>query len=163
MGTTKLGVPAKLLACFAYLAAFFSGYLAFILLAGYVLIREENDWLRFHVVKAGLLMVCFSILGALITLIPSLFSWVQDFVNIFTTSFRVNFIFAVNDWLNVTLSILQKILFLLLAFKAFKCGDLQIAPVDKLVNSLLNKVPAAPAPAAVPEPVVEKPQEKKPQ
>lgn len=34
MGTTRIGVPAKLLAGFAYLAAFFSGYVAFLLLGG---------------------------------------------------------------------------------------------------------------------------------
>ena len=168
MGTTKLGVPAKLLACFAYLAAFFSGYVAFILLAGYVLIREENDWLRFHVVKAGVLMVCFSILNVLISLVPNLFTWIQDFVGIFTSSFHVKFIFDIQDWLSTTLSILQKLLFLFLAFKAYKCGDFGIAPVDKLVNNLLNKLPAAPAPAvptpaATPEPAAEKPQENKAQ
>ena len=88
MGTTKIGVPAKLLAAFAYLAAFFSGYVAFLLIGGYILIREQNDWLRFHAVKAGVLMVCFSIANALISLIPSLFTWIDDLLGIFGGSFR---------------------------------------------------------------------------
>lgn len=154
MGTTKLGVPAKLLACLAYLVAFFSGYVGFLLLAGYVLIREQNDWLRFHTLKACLLMLCFSILSALISLIPNVFSWINDLIGIFGGYFRPDFIYDVQSWLNSTLSILQKLLFLLLAFKAFKGGDLGLGPVDKLVNSLLGKLPAkpAPAPAEAPKP-----------
>lgn len=150
MGTTKLGVPAKLLACFAYLAAFFSGYVAFIVLGGYVLIREQNDWLRYHTVKAGLLMVCFSVLSALISLIPSVFTWIDDLIGIFGGHFRPAFIYDCQSWLSTTLSLAEKVLFLLLAFKAFKGGDLGLGPVDKLVNSLLGMVPAAPAPAAAP-------------
>ncbi len=161
MGNTKLGLPAKLLACFAYLAAFFSGYVAFILLAGYVMIREQNDWLRYHTLKAGVLMVIFSIISALISLIPSLLSWVRELIDIFGNTFRVDFIYNGQTWLNTTLSILEKVVFLLLGYKVFKGQDLAISPVDKLVNSLLGKLPAAPspAPAPVPEPVVEKPQQ----
>lgn len=156
MGTTKIGVPAKLLAAFAYLAAFFSGYVAFLLIGGYILIREQNDWLRFHAVKAGVLMVCFSIANALISLIPSLFTWIDDLLGIFGGSFRLAFIYNGQSWLATTLAVLEKVLFLVLAFMAFKGSDLKLGPVDKLVNTLLGLVPAAPvaqAPAAPVAPV----------
>lgn len=156
MGTTKIGVPAKLLAAFAYLAAFFSGYVAFLLIGGYILIREQNDWLRFHAVKAGVLMVCFSIANALISLIPSLFTWIDDLLGIFGGSFRLAFIYNGQSWLATTLAVLEKLLFLVLAFMAFKGSDLKLGPVDKLVNTLLGLVPAAPvaqAPAAPVAPV----------
>lgn len=156
MGTTKIGVPAKLLAAFAYLAAFFSGYVAFLLIGGYILIREQNDWLRFHAVKAGALMVCFSIANALISLIPSMFTWIDDLLGIFGGSFRLAFIYNGESWLATTLAVLEKLLFLVLAFMAFKGSDLKLGPVDKLVNTLLGLVPAAPvaqAPAAPVAPV----------
>ena len=156
MGTTKIGVPAKLLAAFAYLAAFFSGYVAFLLIGGYILIREQNDWLRFHAVKAGVIMVCFSIANALISLIPSLFTWIDDLLGIFGGSFRLAFIYNGQSWLATTLAVLEKVLFLVLAFMAFKGSDLKLGPVDKLVNTLLGLVPAAPvaqAPAAPVAPV----------
>lgn len=156
MGTTKIGVPAKLLAAFAYLAAFFSGYVAFLLIGGYILIREQNDWLRFHAVKAGVLMVCFSIANALISLIPSLFTWIDDLLGIFGGSFRLAFIYNGQSWLATTLAVLEKVLFLVLAYMAFKGSDLKLGPVDKLVNTLLGLVPAAPvaqAPAAPVAPV----------
>ncbi|MBQ1678862.1 MAG: hypothetical protein II062_04955 [Oscillospiraceae bacterium] len=156
MGTTKLGVPAKLLACLAYLVAFFSGYVGFLLVAGYVLIREQNDWLRFHTLKACLLMLCFSILSTLISLIPNLFTWINDLIGIFGGYFRPDFIYDVQSWLTTTLNLLQKLLFLLLAFKAFKGGDLGLGPIDKLVNSLLGKLPTkldpSSAPAEAPKP-----------
>ena len=150
MGTTKIGVPAKLLAGFAYLAAFFSGYLAFLLIGGYILLREQNDWLRFHAVKAGILMACFSVANTVIGLIPNLFAWLGDIVDLFGGHFHPAFIYDAQDVLSSTLSILEKILFLLLAFFAFRGGDLGVGPLDKLVNSLLAKVPSASG--TVPEP-----------
>ena len=140
MGTTKIGVPAKLLAGLTYVAAFFSGYTAFLLMGGYVLLREQNDWLRFQTVKAGVLLVCFSLAGAVVSLIPNLFSWIGDWVNLFGGSFRVAFIFDLQSVLNSTLNLLEKLLFLVLGILAFRGKDLPIAPLDKLVNGLLDKI-----------------------
>ena len=57
------------------------------------------------------------------------------------------------SWLTTTLNLLQKLLFLLLAFKG---GDLGLGPIDKLVNSLLGKLPTKldppSAPAEAPKP-----------
>ncbi len=140
MGTTKIGVPAKLLAGFAYLAAFFSGYTAFLLIGGYVLLREQNDWLRFHAVKAGVLMICFSVADALVGLIPNLFTWIGDWVNLFGGSFRPAFIYDIQSVLNSTLNLLEKLLFLLLGLFAFQGKDLPLGPLDKLVSGLLDKI-----------------------
>ena len=153
MGTTRIGVPAKLLAGFAYLAAFFSGYVAFLLLGGYILLREQNDWLRFHAVKAGVLMACFSVLGALIAVIPSLFSWIGSIVALFGGYFHPDFIYDAQSLLSNTLTVLERVAFLVLAFFAFRGSDLPLGPLDKLTNTLLGLAPAAPAAQPVQQPV----------
>ena len=140
MGTTKIGIPAKVLAGFAYLAAFFSGYTAFLLIGGYVLIREQNDWLRFHALKAGLLMICFSVAGALVSLIPNLMSWIGNWFDLFGGSFYPAFIFNIQGILMSTLDLLEKVLFLLLGIFAFLGKDLALPPLDKMVTGLLNKI-----------------------
>ena len=119
--------------------------MAFFLIGGYILIREQNDWLRYHAAKAGILMVGFSIANALISLIPNLFTWIGDLLSIFGVYFHPSFIYNSQSWLSTTLSILEKLVFLVLAFMAFKGSDLKLGPVDKLVNTLLGLVPAAPA------------------
>ena len=140
MGNTKIGVPAKLLAGFAYLVAFFSGYTAFLLIGGYVLLREQNDWLRFHAVKAGLLMICFSVAGAVVSLIPNLMSWLGTWFNLFGGSFHPSFIYNIQSVLSSTLDLLEKVLFLLLGIFAFLGKDLALPPLDKVVAGLLSKI-----------------------
>ena len=162
MGTTRIGVPAKLLAGFAYLAAFFSGYVAFFLIGGYILLREQNDWLRFHAIKAGVLMACFSVLSALIAVIPSLFSWIGSIVALFGGYFHPDFIYDAQNLLSNTLTVLERVAFLVLAFFAFRGGDLPLGPLDKLTNTMLGLVPAAPA-APVAQPMQQPMQQPVPQ
>lgn len=49
-----------------YLTELFSGYLVAVLIAGYVLLFEENGWLKRSAVKAVSLMVFFSFITVLI-------------------------------------------------------------------------------------------------
>lgn len=52
MEKTKLGVSIGLLGAGIFAAALFGGYVATIVLAGYVLLMETNEWLRRAAVKA---------------------------------------------------------------------------------------------------------------
>ncbi len=45
MQKTKLGVSVALMGAALYFLGLFSGYVALIILAGYVLLMEENVWL----------------------------------------------------------------------------------------------------------------------
>lgn len=49
MSKTKLGISTTLLAALAYFAGGFSGYLLLFLVAGYVLLKEEDEWLKKNV------------------------------------------------------------------------------------------------------------------
>ena len=140
MGPTKIGVPAKLLAGFAYLAAFFGGYTPFLLIGGYVLLREQNDWLRFHALRAGLLMLCFSVAGAVVSLIPNLMSWLGTWFTLFGGNFPPSFIYNIQSVLISTLDLLEKVLFLLLGLFAFLGKDLALPLLDKVVTGLLSKI-----------------------
>ena len=60
MEKTRVGITAGAFGAAACLAGFFGGYVAVILLAGYVLLFEENAWLRRCVVKVFVIMLFFS-------------------------------------------------------------------------------------------------------
>ncbi len=49
---TKLGISVGLLGAAIYFMGLFSGYMVAVLLAGYVLLFEENEWLKKSAVKA---------------------------------------------------------------------------------------------------------------
>ena len=52
MQKTRLGISVGMLGAAVYLTGLFSGYLVALLMAGYVLLCEENGWLKRSVIKA---------------------------------------------------------------------------------------------------------------
>ena len=83
MQKTKLGISVGLLAAIVYFLGLFSGYVATIVLVGYILIVEDNAWLKKTSVKAVVLMLGFSLVYSVLGLIPGLISFINSLVNIF--------------------------------------------------------------------------------
>ena len=52
MQKTKLGITIAMFAAAIYVVALGGGYVPAILLGGYVLLREENEWLKWNAVRA---------------------------------------------------------------------------------------------------------------
>ena len=59
MQKTKLGISVGLLGAIFFFAGFFGGYLVTILMAGYILLVEDNAWLERVTVKGVVLMLFF--------------------------------------------------------------------------------------------------------
>lgn len=143
---TKLGISTGLLGAAMYLTSLFSGYTVLTLLAGYVLLCEEDAWLKRTAVKAFAVCICFSTLSALVGFLPNLTSLFDAISNLFEDTFYNPFLAGVTNLLQIILTILEKVLLLLLALKALKNDTVKIAPVDKLLDAEFG-VSAAPAPA----------------
>jgi hypothetical protein len=92
MQKTRLGISVGMLGAAIYLTGLFSGYLAALLLTGYVLLFEENEWLKKSAVKAVALMMLFSFITVLINLIPNAMSCIDHIASMFGGSFHVGFI-----------------------------------------------------------------------
>ena len=138
MQKTKLGISVGLLAAAIYFMGLFSGYTVVVLLAGYVLLREENDWLKKSAVKAVALMVIFSLVSAIVNLIPNAISCIDYFVSMFGGSFYISFVSNLVSLINSSLNILEKIAFILLGLKALKEQDFAIPALDKLVEKYMG-------------------------
>lgn len=82
MQKSKLGVSVALMGAALYFLGLFSGYVALIILAGYVLLMEENVWLKKTAVKSVALLMLFSLILSVLGLIPSLVNFIDDTVNI---------------------------------------------------------------------------------
>jgi len=89
MQKTKLGVSVGLLGAAVYFSAAFGGYVAMFLVAGYVLLFEENEWLKKAAVKAVALMIAVGVLNTAIGLIPDVLNWLSSFLSIFDTYISV--------------------------------------------------------------------------
>lgn len=138
MQKTKLGISVGMLGSAIYLTGLFSGYVVAILMAGYVLLFEENSWLKKSVVKAVALMVFFSAIIVLINLVPNVMSCIGYIVSMFGGSFYIGFISNLVNAVISAIDICEKILFVGLGVKALNQGTIAVPAVDKLINKYME-------------------------
>lgn len=138
MQKTKLGITAGALGAATFFAGLFGGYLVAVVLAGYVLLFEENAWLRRCVVKAIVLMFFFSFLTVLVNLLPDAISFISNLVSIFGGSFKVSIVGKIVACITSGISIIQKVLMLGLGIKATRQETIVIPFFDSLVSEYMS-------------------------
>ena len=131
---TKLGISVAMFAAGTYLLGLFSGYLALLLIAGYVLICESDEWLKKAVVKALVVTVAFSLISAIIGLIPNAISLVDGLFSIFGGHFSIMFISRIISFINTVLSVFEKLLMLALAFLALDGKTIKLPVIDEFIE-----------------------------
>lgn len=134
MQKTKLGVTVALFGAAIYFISLFDGYTPVIILGGYVLLMEENVWLKKAAVKSVAVLTMFALFSALLGLIPGVISFVDDIFNIFGGYFTIGVVTSIVNMLLSALSLLRTLLFILLGLKALNQGDISVPGIDKLVN-----------------------------
>lgn len=134
MAKTKLGVSIGLLSAVVYFTALFGGYIPLFLLAGYILLVEQNDWLKRVCCKAVLLLIGFSVISVCIDLVPNALGCISSFVAIFRGSFSYNAINCIVSVLDGILGIVKVVLFLMLGFKAYKIQDVKVSKIDSMIE-----------------------------
>ncbi len=137
MQKTKLGISVSLLGAAIYFTSLFSGYLVPVILAGYVLLFEENDWLRKNAVKAVSLMVFFSFIVVVINLIPNAINFIDYIASIFGGNVYIAFISNLVNAITSAIDIIEKVLFIGLGLKALNQGNISFPVVDKLINKYM--------------------------
>ncbi len=138
MQKTKLGISVGLLGAAIYFACFFGGYTAAVILGGYILLCEDNAWLKKASVKALALMFGFSVLVSVIALIPNAIGFIDDICNIFNGDFYIEFVSDIIELINSGLAIIEKVLFIALGLKAFNQGSINVPVIDSLVNKHID-------------------------
>lgn len=134
MQKTKLGISVGLMGAIAYFAGLFSGYLVAVLIFGYIMLVEDNPWLRKTAVKSIVLLVTFSALSAVIGLIPDFISFINTIFNVFGSHFSLAILTNILAVISSALSILKTVVFLALGLKALNQGTLTIPVVDNMTN-----------------------------
>ena len=139
MQKTKLGISAALLGAVICFSGLFSGYLLVFLLTAYVLLMEDNIWLKKTAVKTIAVLIVFSLLSAVLGLIPDLINVIDDIFNIFSGSFSIRFLTNIVYALRSILGFLETLLLLGLGFKALNQGTIKIPMIDKLVDKAFGE------------------------
>lgn len=131
---TKLGVSVGILAAATYFLGFFSGYTVLTLLVGYILLFEQDSFLRKSAVKAMAISIIFSVVYALVGFIPNLMEILNDLIGIFGGYFYPSFISNAISFLQNMINLLEKVVMLILGVMAIGQKTINIAPIDKLVD-----------------------------
>lgn len=138
--TTKLGISTGVLAALIYFAALFSGFgIALVLIVGYVLLVESDEWLKRMAVKAVVFTVTLSVLSYVIGLIPDVIDLINSFIDIFGDGhIYLGVINSIVGFLHSVISFVRTVVFLLLGIKAFSKSTVYIPVVDGMVNKFIG-------------------------
>ena len=138
MKKTRLGISVGLLGASIYFMGLFSGYLVVILLTGYILLFETNEWLKKTAVKAVLILSFFSLLVAIINLLPNAINFINNIAAIFNRNFTVVILSRIVAVIVSALDLIETILFILLGVKALNQGTMSFPMVDKLITKYME-------------------------
>lgn len=137
MQKTRLGISVGLLGAAIYFTGLFSGYLVPVIFTGYVLLFEENEWLKKNAVKAIALMAFFSLLAVAFNLVPNVITLIGNIAAAFGRNFGINMLTRIISAIIGAIDIIEKILFVALGLKALNQGSISVPIVDKLINKYM--------------------------
>ena len=132
MQKTNLGLSVGLVGAALYFLGLFSFIPAF-LLAAYVLLLEENQWLKKAAVKMVAVLIGFFLLGLAIDFVDEIFAVINVFAGWFDGSVSVPL--RLTYLLDYILWIVKTVVMVMLGFKALKLGSVSVGPIDKIVDS----------------------------
>ena len=129
----KLGISVGLLGAIVCLAALFAGTTPTILLVGYVLLCEENEWLKKYAVKAFVVYLTITAAIVAVGLIPDALAWIASVLRVFDGEFDYSFISRIVSVITGALDFIRTALLLLLGVKALNQGNVSIPVVDDII------------------------------
>lgn len=142
MKSERLGISVGLIGAIIYfsgiLAGSLSGYLLTIILVGYVLLCEENLWLKKSALKAISIMISCSVFIAVLNIVPGIFSIVSDIISIFGISVPFRIISGIFNIITSVIRLAETVLLIALGIKAFNQGTVKIPIIDDFVNKYIN-------------------------
>lgn len=134
---TKLGVNIEIFGALIYFVALFGGYVPLFLLAGYVLLMEENEWLKKTAVKAVATLTVIYMWINVVDFIPDVLSWLGTLSAVFEGSFDYSKISQIISVVTGALGLYKTCIFLLLGVSALQSKTLKVPGVDKMVEKFM--------------------------
>lgn len=132
MEKTNFGISIKLTSALMLLICLFGGYIPAIIFAGYILLKEENTWLKKNTLGALFLLVVFSALSYLINLVPDFVYLTDNFVGLFGGYCDASVLQNIINMINNILDIVKTVMFLLFALKIFKGKEVTLPFTQKI-------------------------------
>lgn len=135
MEKTKLGISVGLLAAAVYFMGLIN-VIPMVLLAGYVLLAESNEWLRRSAVKAVVIYVGLGLIPEVFDVIDYLFGVVNVILGWLPLPFSwyLKFPANIDSLILYAVSLIRSVLLLVLGLTALSQGSVKVNAADKLVD-----------------------------
>lgn len=130
---TRFGVSVNAMAALVCFMALFGSYIPVLLLVGYIMIAEDNEYLKRIAAKALAVMVCFSLLGVVIGYIPNVIELINRVCAIFNGSFYVGIISKLISLITYILGILESLILLVMGIEALSGKNFPVGMIDKFM------------------------------
>ena len=132
MEKTKLGISVALFSALTFLCGYL-GLTALVLVAGYILLREENAFLKKTAVSTIVLYLAFAALSICVGLLSNFFSLIN-----FGSWMYGTVLYTITSGITSTLSnlvdIAEKVVYGLLALFALLGKEVKVPVIDKFVE-----------------------------
>jgi len=133
MQKTKVGISVGLFGAALYFVGLIS-IIPLVVMAGYVLLFEENEWLKRAAVKAVAVVIFFTILSTIIGLISNSTSLLTDIVNLLNGTINMSGLNRILSICRLIVTIAQSLFLLMLGFKALTQGNIKLGSVDSTIS-----------------------------
>lgn len=136
MEKTKLNLSVAMVAAAAWLLGLYGGYVITGILIGYVLLKEESQWLKKNCLRVLIVMLTFSVAFTVINLLPNLLELLYSFLRIFKVNIYLDFVHSIFNLLYSAVSFIKTVVFLLMAVAAALNKDFKIPVLDPFVEKI---------------------------
>lgn len=133
MQKTKLGITVGLMGAALYFIGLIN-FFGLIILSGYVLLFETNEWLKRSAVKAVAIVVGFSLVSIVIGFGNDVFDVLNGVLSWFKVPSVLAWPFNLDSIIVNAINALEKLILITLGFKAFSQSSISVGPIDKVIN-----------------------------
>ena len=138
MEKTKIGIAKNLFAALVCLLGLYGGYTPMLLVLGYVLLVEEDAWLKKFAVKILTILLAFSAASTVINLIPDLLNLVYSLLGLFGVNFYLSVVDRAFNFLNNVLYLGKTVLLVFLAVITFLGKNFKLPVVEDLLDKYIG-------------------------
>lgn len=132
---TKLGVPVPFLGMAVFFIALVGGWVPTVLLTGYILLFETDNWLKASAAKAIVIVVFFALLNVFIGFIPNIITLIDNVAVLFNQRVTVEILTEIVALINTILGITQRVILIVLGILALRKKTIAIKAIDRIFDN----------------------------
>ena len=137
---TKLGISIEMLGAILFVSVALFGYFGLLIVGGYIVFVEKQEWLKKCVGKAVVLILGFTLLSTVISIIPRILYFGMETDTFFDGVYLyLSGTYQVVAMVLVILNVVKMALFVWLGVKAWKKQNGTIPIVDKFIEKYMKE------------------------